>query len=140
VLKELMAHGFCKFRLNSKKHCGEHYLYAKSAGYLIHKDHINIIRHYNAFLYRCLDYYSFATNYRSFNTVKNLLKVSCARTLAQKFRLSSAASAFKKFGTHLAIENIDLKSKKSIIYGLFLPKSMKSVECFKIKPLRKKLK
>ena len=41
-------------------------------------------------------------NYHRFHTIINyILKHSCAKTLARKFRLGSRAGAFKKFGSKL---------------------------------------
>jgi hypothetical protein len=46
-------------------------------------------------------------NYHRFHTIINyILKHSCAKTLARKFRLGSRAGALKKFGSKLGtVEN-----------------------------------
>jgi group II intron reverse transcriptase/maturase len=65
-------------------------------------EHRAIIIRYNSIINGYLKYYSFVDNYHRFHTIINyILKHSCAKTLARKFRLGSRAGAFKKFGSKL---------------------------------------
>nr|YP_006073041.1 hypothetical protein NIHY_p44 [Nitella hyalina]AEH42863.1 hypothetical protein [Nitella hyalina] len=65
-------------------------------------DHRSIIIKYNSIIRGLLNYYSFVDNYYDFHLIINfILRHSCAKTLARKFRLGSRAGAFKKYGGRL---------------------------------------
>lgn len=66
-----------------------------------------------------LGYYTFADNRANLRSIVYILQMSCARTLARKYKMRHAAKAFKKFGTHLQAP--DSESKKARLY---LPKSL----------------
>jgi len=69
-------------------------------------NHREIIIKYNSIINGYLNYYSFVDNFHEFHTIINfILKHSCAKTLARKFRLGSRAGAFKKFGPNLATDD-----------------------------------
>jgi group II intron reverse transcriptase/maturase len=66
-------------------------------------DHRTILLRYNAIVNGLLNYYSFADNFSEFHTIINfILRHSCAKTLARKFRLNGRKAAFEKFGEHLS--------------------------------------
>ena len=69
---------------------------------LVNMDHADIVSYYNSVRRGLLDYYSFADNRCNLGSVSRALQMSCARTLALKYKLRFAAKAFKKFGKHLA--------------------------------------
>ena len=65
-------------------------------------DHRSIIVKYNAIINGLYNYYRFADNLRALHLIINfVLKHSCAKTLARKYRLGSRRGAFKKFGPNL---------------------------------------
>jgi len=69
-------------------------------------DHRSIIIRYNYIINGLLNYYSFVDNLHEFHTIINLiLRHSCAKTLARKYRLHSRARAFEKFGLNLATKD-----------------------------------
>lgn len=89
-------------------------------------EHRAIIIRYNSIINGYLNYYSFVDNYHRFHTIINyILKHSCAKTLARKFRLGSRAGAFKKFGFKLGT-----KEKNAI--SLNIPLSYKKLKKFNI--------
>nr|YP_009710074.1 hypothetical protein [Coleochaete scutata]QFU80179.1 hypothetical protein [Coleochaete scutata] len=87
-------------------------------------DHADIIAYYNMIIRGILNYYSFADNHKSLGAIIRILQMSCARTLALKYKLRAAAKAFKKFGKYLA----EPKSKK----GLAIPNTYARTRTFKI--------
>jgi Type II intron maturase/Reverse transcriptase (RNA-dependent DNA polymerase) len=69
-------------------------------------NHDQIIKLYNKVFRYYLDYYSFVHNKsRLVSLLNNILKQSCAKLLAAKFKLSSRAKVFKKFGSRLTSPN-----------------------------------
>lgn len=69
---------------------------------LINLDHQIIILNYNSVINGLLNYYSFADNKKSLGGIVHGLKCSCALTLALKYKLRTAAKAYKKFKKDLA--------------------------------------
>jgi len=68
----------------------------------LHHDHDQIIHLYNSVLRGYLNYYSFVHNYgRLASYAEYILKQSCAKLLARKFKLGTMASTYKKFGPNL---------------------------------------
>ena len=72
-----------------------------SVGRLTNMDHASIVSYYNSVGRGVLNYYSFADNQKSLGSVIRALHMSCARTLALKYKLRFAAKVFKKFGKRL---------------------------------------
>lgn len=71
-------------------------------------DHRSIIIRYNYIINGLLNYYSFVDNLHEFHTIINLvLRHSCAKTIARKYRLSSRAKSFEKFGLNLTTKDGD---------------------------------
>lgn len=92
---------------------------AKPMTSLVNMDHASIIQFFNSKIHGLINYYSFAANRIEIQNLIWLLRLSLAKTLARKFKLSSARSAFKKFGPNLKDPQTDVK--------LFVPKSMKTI-------------
>lgn len=68
----------------------------------LHHDHDQIIHLYNSVLRGYLNYYNFVHNYgRLASYIEYVLKQSCAKLLATKFKLGTMASTYKKFGPTL---------------------------------------
>jgi group II intron reverse transcriptase/maturase len=68
---------------------------------IVNMDHADIVGYYNSVVRGILNYYSFADNRKSVGSVARALQMSCARTLALKYKLRFAAKVFKKYGKHL---------------------------------------
>lgn len=69
----------------------------------LHMDHDQIILLYNSTLRGFLNYYNFTHNYgRLASYLEFILKQSCAKLLATKFRLGTMAQTYKKFGGRLS--------------------------------------
>ena len=87
-------------------------------------DHRNIIHRFNAVIRGYLNYFSFVDNLSVLGSIiKGILLHSCAKTLAQKFRLSSRAKVFERFGPYLA-------TKDAIPVGLYIPSTFKKTRQF----------
>lgn len=84
---------------------------------LINLSHYTIVSFYNSKIRGLLSYYSFAGNYSSLNRIISLLTMSCALTLALKFKLKTARKTFGKFGKLLTDPETGV--------GIYKPKSMK---------------
>jgi group II intron reverse transcriptase/maturase len=72
---------------------------------IVNMDHADIVRYYNNVARSILNYYSFADNRKSLGSLVRALHMSCARTLALKYKLRFAAKVFKKYGKHLKDPN-----------------------------------
>lgn len=90
LFKRLVKRGYFKW---SKQRA-----LATSIGFLVNLDHSIILRSYNKVIRGLLDYYSFADNRKSMGSIIHGLKMSCAFTLALKYKLGSVTKIFKTFG------------------------------------------
>lgn len=86
-------------------------------GWLINLDHAAIIDFYNFFIKKILNYCKQVYNRKLLGYFVNGLRLSCARTLALKYKLRFASKAYKKFSSKLKCPNSGL--------ALFLPKRFK---------------
>lgn len=82
-------------------------------------DHATIIQRYNSIIRGLNNYYKGANNVNKLHHINFVLKHSCAKTLARKFRLRSRHKTFRKFGPNLTYN--DQRSGKSI--SLQIPRS-----------------
>lgn len=90
-------------------------------------DHKSILLRYNAIIRGYLNYFSPVDNFFRLNSVINfILRHSCAKTLARKFRLKSRAGAFQKFGKDLRVKIS--KGKEVKTYQLAIPDSFRGVQ------------
>lgn len=89
---------------------------------MVNLDHADIIAYYNAVIGGILNYYTFADNRSSLGSIVRYLRMSCARTLALKFKLRYMAKAFKKFGSGLTCP----ETKK----GLYSSGDLKRIRLF----------
>lgn len=92
-------------------------------GRCVNLDHENILRYYNYVIRGILNYYSFVNNHKSLTSFVYGLKLSCARTLALKYKLRHASKVFHEFGSNLK------ESRKSKV-ELYIPKTFKPLEKF----------
>lgn len=114
IIKELQEKGFVKLIGNK-----ETKTVTSAMKKWIFLDHRNIIHRFNAVIRGYLNYFSFVDNLSELGSIiKGILLHSCAKTLAQKFRLSSRAKVFKAFGPYLA-------TKDAIPVGLYIPSTFK---------------
>lgn len=68
----------------------------------LHLEHDQIILLYNGVMRGILNYYSFCHNYgRLASYIEFILKQSCAKLLATKFKLGTMAQTYKKYGSQL---------------------------------------
>ena len=82
---------------------------------------------YNAIIRGFLNYYSFVNNICGFHKViQMIIRPSCAKTLARKFKLTSRAAVYKKYGPLLSVK----VGKRT--YSLDVPKSLKMSGKFRI--------
>lgn len=84
-------------------------------------EHRQIIHLYNAVLRGYLNYYSFVHNHgRLVSRLTYELKYSCAKLLAAKYSLGTAAKVFSRFGNGLTSQDID-KDGKEKLYSFYAP-------------------
>jgi hypothetical protein len=91
-------------------------------GRCINLDHQDILRYYNSVIHGVLNYYSFANNRKSLGSFVHGLKLSCARTMALKYKLRHASKVYRKFG-------FKLKSPDGSA-ELFIPPTFKAIKKF----------
>lgn len=87
-------------------------------------DHADIVAYYNAVTRGILNDYSFAENRSYLGTIARMLRYSCARTLALKYKHRFMAKAFKKFGTTLKCPDTGV--------CLYIPNTLKRIRQFNI--------
>lgn len=93
-----------------------------NVGRLINLDHADIINYYNSVVRGILNYYSFANNRKSLGSFVHGLKLSCARTLALKFKLRHASEVYRRFGGKLKCPDSGVE--------LFIPSNFKAIKIF----------
>jgi hypothetical protein len=91
-------------------------------GRCINLDHQDILRYYNSIIRGVLNYYSFANNRKSLGSFVHGLKLSCARTLALKYKLRHASKIYRKFGSKLKSPDGNVE--------LFIPSTFKAIKKF----------
>jgi retron-type reverse transcriptase len=94
---------FCKLREKGfvkRNEIGKHIPTARSN--LTPWAHADILEFYNQKVRGTLNYYSFASNRSRLNQIVHVLHMSCALTLASKYKLKTANKTFHRFGKYLA--------------------------------------
>lgn len=114
IFKKAALNGFFKIRQDK--------FIPTKVGRCINLNHQNILRYYNSIISGLINFYSFANNRQSFRSLIYGLKLSCARTLALKYKLRHVSKIYKRFGPNL--ESPDGKIK------FFSPNSLKSTKKF----------
>jgi Type II intron maturase len=94
ILEKMKNNGFMK-----RNSAGE--LVSTAQKFLIPTSTFHIISFYNSKVNGLLNFYKFASNYSSLAKIVWYFKLSCALTLALKFKLKTASKAFLKFGIKL---------------------------------------
>jgi retron-type reverse transcriptase len=111
IITKLIEAGF--LRKEGKKY------YIQAISKWISLDHKDILYRYNAIIRGYLNYYSFVDNRKTLRGVaRYILRHSCAKTLARKFRLKNRKGAFQKFGKNLGTPGGEAE--------LAIPKNFKS--------------
>lgn len=104
LLNKLKEKGFVSFNIKINKWVSH------GITVLVNLDHADILRFYNRIILGLVNYYSFATNFSQLSRVLFLLKQSCAKTLALKFKLKTSSKVFAKFGRFLTFKCSNNKS------------------------------
>jgi hypothetical protein len=86
----------------------------------VNHDHRNILQLYNAVIRGLMNYFGFVDYRKSMGSIIHGLKMSCALTLALKYKLRTAAKVFGTYGSELTCP----KTKTS----LFIPKIIRSFD------------
>lgn len=116
LIEKLKSLGFVKMKQ-------ENYVATSKSG-LIYMDHGDILAYYNQKIRGVMNYYSFAGNRGQLAKVSYLLRMSCALTLAQKYKLKTSHKAFRKFGS-------DLKDRRTGM-SLYTPSSYKALHQYNV--------
>jgi RNA-directed DNA polymerase len=88
-----------------------------------------IVKRFNSIIYGILNYYSFVNRRSGLWKICDVLRKSCALTLADKLKLKTAAQAFQKFGRNLSTKNSVGREIASLSAW---PKTLKTTGKFKI--------
>ena len=86
-----------------------------------------IVNHFSSFIKALLNYYRPANQYTDLWSVVDLLRKSCALSLADKHKLKTAAKAYKRYGPKLKIKD-PIRPDSSV--ELFYPESLKTTNNF----------
>lgn len=76
---------------------------------LVNFSHYEIINFYNQRIQGLLAFYTFAANLNSLRKIIMFLQLSCALTLALKYKLRTKKKVFNKFGNNLADPDTEAK-------------------------------
>jgi group II intron reverse transcriptase/maturase len=76
---------------------------------LTNLSHYEIIVFYNSKINGLFSFYSFASNFNRLRYILYLLQMSCAYTLARKYKLNHFAKSFSKFGKRLKDPETDVQ-------------------------------
>lgn len=90
-------------------------------------DHADILELYNKKVRGTLNYYSFASNRSSLNQIVHVLHMSCALTLALKYKLKTASKTFNRFGKCLTCPATGMI--------LFRPSAYKAIHLYNPSPI-----
>jgi hypothetical protein len=110
ILLELKKNGYIR------KNTQDKYV-AMAYTKIMNLSHYQIINFFNSKINGLLNFYSFAANLNRLRYVIFLFQMSCAYTLARKYKLNNYSKAFRKFGKRLTCPKTGV--------GLALPENMK---------------
>lgn len=99
ILREAKKNGYYRWKNGD--------LRPTSLGRLVNLDHADIVKFYNSQIRGVLNYYSFVDNHKSLGTIIHGFKMSCAHTLALKYKTRTVAKIFSKFGKMLSCPKTD---------------------------------
>ena len=118
MVQKLIDNGFARRNKEAR-------VLAKGLTHLIHLDHFEILKFYNAKIKGIINFYSFAGNRASLHKVLWILRQSCALTLARKFKLRTLRRTFTQYGFDLVDPKTDAK--------LEIPNKLVRLSDFKVK-------
>jgi Type II intron maturase len=110
ILESIKKNGFIR-----QDRLGNHHPVAYTK--ITNLSHYEIITFYNSKINGLLNFFSFASNYNRLRFVLYLLQMSCAYTLARKYKLNNFTKSFSQFGKRLKDPETDVQ--------LSLPDTMK---------------
>ena len=90
---------------------------------ILNLSHADIIELYNLRVIKLINFYSFAANRHKLKNIIWLLHISCALTLAKKYKIRSKSLIFKRFGRSLACPETGVK--------LYIFKSLKAIHDYR---------
>lgn len=106
LVKKIVTRKFVKWNPSGNK------MIPTAVKWLQNLDHADIVKYYNACIRGTVNFYSFADNRSSLGTLVRYLHISCARTLALKYKLRFMAKVYKKFGKLLTCPDTGIKLYK----------------------------
>lgn len=125
IFKRFIKKGYAVERKSNKK-----LACATSFRQITVQDSNAIVQRFNNIINGILNYYSFVNRKSDLWKLIDLLRKSCALTLADKLKLKTAAQVFQKFGRSLSIKN---NVGREIASLHAWPKTLKTTGIFKIK-------
>jgi len=125
IFKRFIEKGYAVQRKSNKKLAR-----ATSFRQITAQDSNAIVQRFNSIISGILNYYSFVNRKSDLWKIIDLLRKSCALTLADKLKLKTAAQVFQKFGRNLSIKNSVGREIASLSAW---PKTLKTTGMFKIK-------
>lgn len=125
IFKRFIKKGYAVERKSNKKLAR-----ATSFRQITAQDSHAIVQRFNSIINGVLNYYSFVNRKSDLWKIIDLLRKSCALTLADKLKLKTAAQVFQKFGRNLSIKN---NVGREIASLSAWPKTLKTTGTFKIK-------
>jgi hypothetical protein len=96
LIIKLVAAQFLKWQNQARQQ-----VYPTARRDLVNFDHATILQCYNSVLCGLIGYYNFVGNRKSMSTLVHFLKMSCALTLALKYKLRTAAKVFSVYKVNL---------------------------------------
>jgi len=118
LIKKLIERKFCKWNENGT------ILIVTGLARMVNMEHAYIIGYYNRVIRGIVKYYSHVDNRSSLRSLIWILRLSCARTLARKYKARTAASIFKKYKSDLACPVTKI--------GLYKPKTLERIRFFNV--------
>jgi group II intron reverse transcriptase/maturase len=119
LIKKLMLRGFVKWNENGT------ILKSTAIKRMVNLDHADIVNYYNMVVRGILNFYSHVDNRSSLGSLVRSLHMSCALTLALKYKLRRKALVFKKFKSALTCPDTGV--------GLFFPNTLQRIRRFNVK-------
>lgn len=118
LVRKLVARKFAKWDLAGKT------VIPSGLTFIQNQSHADIVSYYNAVIRGILNYYSMADNRSQMGSLVRILRMSCARTLALKYKMRFMSKAFKKFGRKLKCPETNKE--------LYIPKDLKRTRTFNV--------
>ena len=118
LVRKLVSRKFAKWDFTGKN------VIPSGLTFIQNQSHADIVSYYNAVTRGILNYYSMADNRSQMGSLVRILRMSCARTLALKYKMRFMSKAFKKFGRKLKCPDTNKE--------LYIPKDLKRIRKFNV--------